>query len=982
MTCRAPIKYHQHITKSQENMTKHFTVLLLSILFPVLLFGQKNMIRGVVTDANSGETLIGATILYDEGKGVVTDMDGLYYLKVDPGTYHLKVSYVGYLPQELVVTVGKSEITQNFALKTPTLTEVEVIGDVAKVRETPVAFSTVRPIQIQEELANRDIPMILNKTPGVYATQQGGGDGDARINIRGFNQRNLAVMIDGIPVNDMENGWVYWSNWFGLDAVTRNIQVQRGLGASKLALPSVGGTMNIITKGIDANLGASIKQDFGSDGYLRTSLGVTTGQMKYGWGITIAGSYKQGNGWVDNTYTKGWFGYIRIDKKLGKHTLTFSAMGAPQQHAQRAYKKSIATFDKSYAEKLGIDVSKNAADYGLRYNSNWGTLNRWTYGANDPSGNPTRVYQENSENLTQSLNYYFKPQLSLRDFWRINDKFYLSNILYASIGSGGGTGNYASTKDGAYSGSGAPFFITDLTGQIKYQKNYDENMTELIRKPRYQSLGIIRSSVNNHQWYGLLSTFSWEINTNWNLSGGLDLRTYKAQHYAEVYDLIGGNYMRDNSDLNRSSYQKIGEGDKIYYNNDALVRWGGIFAQLEYKKGNWSAFLNVTTALSSYKRIDYFKRKDLIIDGNTYAQAVGDSDIFYYNGSQYLKYSYTRGDETYTSNDTVYVKSGGKTNYIVNSTAYNVNSAEARTAQTNWKTFPGFTIKVGANYNINTRNNVFMNLGFLSKAPRFSNVFNNANRESFNAKNEIIEAIEIGYSYNSKKVALNVNGYYTKWDNKPTEVMPTGNDGDNYPANTVGINALHKGIEVEFGWKPFPSIQWDQVLSFGDWKWTSEVHDTIYDPLGKPTAIDFNAIGVHVGDAAQFQFMESIRWEIIKYLYISGSFTLFDKNYSQLEPNTLNANTVKLNGGTPPDSWKMPLYYLVDVNAGYRFTFKRFKLDIRASVLNLLDRAYISDAKNNDGNSVSPNPNSFDAASAGVFFGQGRTFNASIAISY
>jgi outer membrane receptor protein involved in Fe transport len=191
------------------------------------------------------------------------------------------------------------------------------------------------------------------------------------------------------------------------------------------------------------------------------------------------------------------------------------------------------------------------------------------------------------------------------------------------------------------------------------------------------------------------------------------------------------------------------------------------------------------------------------------------------------------------------------------------------------------------------------------------------------------------------------------------------------------------GLELEFGWKPIPSIQWDQVVSLGDWKWTSEVHDIAYDATGAISVpIDFNAKGVHVGDAAQFQFMERIRWEIIKYLYVSGSLTLFDKNYSQMDPTSLTPKFINANGGTPPDSWKIPMYYLIDINAGYRFVFKKIKLDVRATVLNLLDRAYISDAKNNDSYSVSPNPYTFDATSAGVFFGQGRTFNASIAISY
>jgi len=960
-------------------MTTRFIIFILTVFFPTLLFAQKNMIRGVVTDANSGETLIGATILYDEGKGVVTDMDGRYFLKVEPGTYHLKVSYVGYLPQEIDLVVGKNEITQDFALQTPTLTEVEVVGDVAKIRETPVAFSTVRPIQLQEELASRDIPMILNKTPGVYATQQGGGDGDARINVRGFSQRNLAVMIDGIPVNDMENGWVYWSNWFGLDAVTRNIQVQRGLGASKLALPSVGGTMNIITKGIDAKLGGTVKQDVGSDGYLRTSLGFTTGQMKYGWGITIAGSYKQGNGWVDNTWTKGWFGYVRVDKKLGNHTLTFSAMGAPQKHAQRSYMKSIATFDKSYAAKLGVDTSKASPNYtnswGIRYNSNWGYLNRWT--ERDAEGNP--IYTDETEELSQSKNYYFKPQLSLRDFWRINDKFYLSTIVYSSFGNGGGTGTFTGDKNGTPGGSTPP--LDPANGQVNFQTFYDGNMND----PKGRSSGILRSSVNNHYWYGLLSTFTYEASPEWTISGGIDARTYRGEHYGEVYDLLGGNHFLNNSNKNRYTYDPLYEGDKVYYNNDAKVRWGGIFAQAEWKKGPWSVFLNLTTSLSAYQRLDYFRKKDLIIDNEKFTEAVGYGDIFYYDGSKHITYS--PGDLQYTSNDTVFVvKQQGSvkdTLYIVNPAQYNGNSSEAHYTRTAWKLFPGFTIKGGANYNINGRNNIYMNLGYLSKAPRFNNVFSNDNREVLDAKNEIIQAIELGYNYNSKKISLNVNAYLTKWNNRPLDATPTYTDPktqDTYPYNVNGINALHKGIEIEFGWKPIPSLQWDQVLSFGDWRWTSGGTAIIFSPNGDSiTSLIFNAKGVHVGDAAQFQFMESLRWEIIKYLYVSGSMTLFAKNYSNMDPASLTPVYMDENGD-PRDSWELPVYYLVDLNAGYRFTFSKFKLDVRATVLNLLDRVYISDAKNND--SYSTKTTNFDAGSAGVFFGIGRTFNVSVALSF
>jgi len=951
---------------------------IIFLFFPLFLAAQLHTIKGTITDAVTRETLIGASVLYAEGKGMITDLDGQFTLKLPAGTYTLKVSYVGYKPQERTVTTSGKPVTVNFKLRTTTLTEVEVVADIALTRETPVAFSTIRPKEIQEQLASQDIPMILNSTPGVYATQQGGGDGDARINIRGFNQRNLAVMIDGIPVNDMENGWVYWSNWFGLDAVTRSIQVQRGLGVSKLAVPSVGGTMNILTSGIETKLGGSIKQEVGSDGFMRTTLGVKTGQMKHGWGVTLSGSYKQGKGWVDNTWTKGWFFYLRIDKKLGNHLITLSAMGAPQRHAQRKYKKTIATFDRDYAARLGVDTAGLRPSYGIRYNSNWGYLNRWSRG---PKGE--MIYQDEPERLSQSLNYYFKPQISLRDFWRISNRFYLSNIIYASFGQGGGTGTATSDKYGSPGSSTLP--LDPKNGQIMFQPYYDQNMEDTTGR----SSAILRSGRNNHYWYGLLSTFNWEIKEYWTLSGGLDLRTYKGEHYMDVYDLLGGSFFLDNSNKNRNWDQRLYEGNKIRFNYDGKVRWGGIFAQIEFKKGDWTAFLNLTTAISAYQRVDYFRKKDITLDGISYTEVVGFGDIFYYNGAQNLTYSMMNGDTQYQSNDTVFVvKWSGSTKdtfSIANATGYNMNSPESRYTQTPWRAFPGFTVKGGVNYNIDDRNNIFINLGYLSRAPRFSNVFDRDNKEYLDIRNEIVQAFELGYSFNSRKVALNVNGYITNWKNKPLDraIYATFED-ETYPVNINGIDALHMGIEIEFGWKPIPSLQWDRIISLGDWRWMSA--DTAFIYSENNVLLDkfyYNARGVHVGNAAQFQYRESLRWEIIKYLYLSGSFTLFARNYAEMDPVSLspkyNPNYLDANGN-PRDSWKIPVFYVVDLNAGYRFVFKNFKLDLRASVLNLLDRKYISDAQNND--SYASSTSNFDAASAGVFFGLGRRFNFSIMISY
>ena len=96
--------------------------------------------------------------------------------------------------------------------------------DVAVERKTPIALSIITSQEVQLKVGNLEFPEIMNKTPGVYATKQGGGYGDSRISLRGFDQRNTSFLINGQPVNDMENGWVYWSNWDGVADVAQSLK--------------------------------------------------------------------------------------------------------------------------------------------------------------------------------------------------------------------------------------------------------------------------------------------------------------------------------------------------------------------------------------------------------------------------------------------------------------------------------------------------------------------------------------------------------------------------------------------------------------------------------------------------------------------------------------------------------------------------------------------------------------------------------------
>ena len=928
------------------------TLLIIIIILPFLAKGQ---LTGVISDMNTGEPLIGATILYSKGKGTASNLDGQFSINLPKGEYEISASYVGYQPFKTIIQYSSSMVL-NIELKTVALSEVEVVSDIAIDRKTPIAFSTIPAKKIEEELAGQDMPMLLNSTPGVYATQQGGGDGDARINIRGFSQRNIAVMIDGIPVNDMENGWVYWSNWFGLSSVTSNTQVQRGLGASKIAIPSVGGTMNIITKGIGNKMGGMVKQSIGPNGYLNTSFGFNTGKSKRGWGLTLAGSYKRGDGWVDQNFTKGYFYYAKVQKSIGKHIISFSAMGAPQEHGQRSYKSSIATFDSDLAVSLGADTTAQPfMDKGRRYNKHWGYLNRWSLNSNGDTIHCKR------EPLNTRKNYYHKPQFSLRDFWSVNDKLHISNIIYASIGHGGGT---------RLDGQSSSF---DEDGQLNLQPIYDQNKNDidaLYSSDLKKSTTILKSSINNHYWYGLLSTINYSLSDEITLSGGLDARKYTGQHYQEVYDLLGGDYFIDEANKTQTSAMKK-VGDKMGYHNDGLVKWYGSFGQVEYSDDKFSFFLNISGATSQYKRIDYFKKKDLVLADTTYEQALGTSvstQIIYDENGSLI------GANKVMIEDTLWH----------NGIAYTQNSDEAKHAQSEWEKFRGWTIKTGANYNLDDKNNIFINAGYISKAPKFGNVFDYDNKLFRDIKNEFVKAIELGYSYRSTNFSLNANAYNTVWKNRP---VPGGVtviiDDVAYKANINGMDALHKGIELDWAFiaKPF-TFEW--MTSIGDWRWTSKDTARFYDDEGQPVLNDngnqevvaFDANGVHVGDAAQIQFAMSVRCDISRNVWIKLRRNYFTDHYADFDPTSLNGNNASR------ESWIMPSYSLYDLHAGIKIPInKKLNLKLNLSILNLFDKTYISDAQNND-QYISGNTNNFDATSAGVFIGMGRRYNASIKLNF
>ena len=906
-------------------------------------------VSGTVIDADNNEPLIGVSVLeVGTANGIVTDIDGNFVLTVQEGA-KLQLSYVGY--ETLEINVGTKTNLGVIELKPEAvgLEDVTVTGQIAVQRKTPIAVSQVTALEIEERIGGGEFVEVLKNTPGVHANANGGGWGDSEIWMRGFDNTNIAMMINGVPMNGMENGKVYWSNWQGLADVTSVMQTQRGLGASKMSAPSVGGTINIVTKGLDAKKGGSFSYAMGDNGYNKVTFSVSTGLMNNGWAITLMGARTWGDGYIQGTSFEGYNYFANISKRINEnHQLALTAFGAPQEHYQRSGGLTMAEWNnvRKYM-KDGVHFSRYNPTYGY---DNYGNQNSANY------------------------NVYHKPQISLNHIWQIDHKSSLSTTAYVSLGRG-----YGRTAEPGYNSS---YSYTDLTYGANYgtlahtfrreDGTFDYGAVEFANSPsnpiydptsdKFErvyagSQLVICENRNDHNWYGLTSTYTNKFADMFDFYAGIDVRYYQGKHNATISDLLGGEYFIDATRakvkaINNSAAldpawatEKLTIGDIAYRNYDGFVVQEGAFAQLEYNQNNWSAFVNGSINYNHYWKVDYFY----------YDAEKGKSDVL---------------------------------------------------------GFLGGTIKAGANYEFNKNHNAFINVGYISRAPNLDyGAFMNAstsNSINVDAKNEQIASAEIGYGFHNEYVNVAVNGYFTEWmDKTMTKSGTLGTDQKEFFMNMTGVNARHMGLEFEVKARPTKWLEVSAMLSLGDWKWDSDsvvgyAYDGYGQALGLETKVDpvsgkeyqvsctttpgadnhqyaiINMKGINVGGSAQTTANLGVTFKPFKGFRIGAEYTLYDRNYAYYSLSGSNLSLGKEMNLLQP--WKIPTGGCLDMRASYHFQIGKVNATLSGNINNVLNQLYIEKAWNPS--TVSENITEVNADNVYFYFAKGTTYNVRLKINF
>ena len=907
------------------------------LLFLALPLGAQQMgtVTGSVTADGSGlasaQVVLSNTQTGAQYGGLTNDNGRFNVLGVPAGSYNVSVQLIGYSSESRQLTVETSGTHMlDFALTSTAvaLGGISVLAERAEERRTPVAFTDVSKAQIQTQLGSRDLPLVLNVTPSVYSTAQGGGAGDARISVRGFSQRNTAVMINGVPVNDMENGWVYWSNWQGAGDVATSIQLQRGLSAVNLATPSIGGTLNVITDPSPANPGYTLKQEFGSGNLLKTTLTAATGPVG-DFSMSASAVRTTADGIIDGVWQDAWSFYAAAQYRFSdRNRLEFYALGAPQRHGQRSYRLNIATLDREFAASLSdydpAALDQFANEAGRYWSPNVAgvdpSYNGRQYNSTGPGSGVSSRFDRNF--LNERENYFHKPQVNLNWYSYLGSGLTANTVAYYSGGSGGGTGTYGSLRwDNTYNQR-----VADWNATIARNRGTDSG----------GSFGILRNSVNNQATWGAIAKLQKDFDNGLVANVGVDWRTATIEHYREVRDLLGGAFYNDcfrgcSSDFWSEAQGNRGLGDKIHYHNENDVNWVGAHVQAEKSSLAGSFYGMAGVSRISYDFVDFFTRGSA-------------------GGFQQINSGGLSGYQ---------VKGGAMRNLDAEWSLYGNVGLVSKVP-----IFDGVIDDIGGQLLENAKNETFTSFEAGTR-------FRSLNRQfSFDANIYFTQ-------WNDRTGTRFARDFF--------------GEGQGAVIRLLGMDARHMGVELEGAYQPADFMRLDGALSLGDWKYTDDIEGSFRAEDRQSETLDyrFYVKDLYVGDAPQFQVAYALSVFPSGGLYGRLVGKTYGKHYANFNPfSRTSAEEAGIQSWRPPGYTVFDIHTSYRLPAELSGAFGG-NVYLFLHAFNIFDTVYIQDAQDNssfnayrDAAERAAGRLSHKADDAEVHIGFPRTFNFGFQIAH
>ena len=698
-----------------------------------------------------------------------------------------------------------------------------------------------------------------------------------RFRLRGYDADLFGTYMNGIPMENLDNGFTPWGLWGGLNDVMRNRDVSVGLRYNTFAFGDIGSTTNIDSRASKQRAQTSFGYAYSNRNYNhRWMLTHSTGMSKKGWAFTFSGSRRwSGEGYVPGTYYNGWSYFAGIDKRVGqKHLFSLVAFGAPTQNGRQG----ASTME---AQELA------GSHY---YNPYWG-------------------YQ-NGKKRNASVGKSHQPFVILTHDFRITNKTSLVTAAGYSFGDRGLTAldwNNAPDPRPDYYRYLPSYYSNDPYQQQQVQNlwqnnesarqinwdniyNANRNSNETVKnafgipglnwsgkRARY----ILEERITNTKRLNLNSVLNSKLNEMVDVSFGASYQLQNNNYFKKVNDLLGAEFyvdvnqfaQRDFPDNVNAAQNDLENPNRILFEGD---RFGYDYNMHINRMAAWGQ------GVFKFSKVDFFLAAEL---SNTKFWRVGNvrNGLFPNN-------SYGRSD---------------------------VNN------------FTNYQAKAGITYKINGRNYIYANGASLTRAPFFENAYISPRTRDVAQSDMVSEKVlnaEAGYIHNSPKLKIRLSGYYTTFDDQLNVLSFYHDEYQNFVNYALSnIDKVHFGGEFGFESRLTTALSLNGAAAVGRYFYDSRQNAiiTLDNDASVVTSETIYSQNFRIASTPQEAYSLGLTYRSPDFWFVSLTGNYFDQMWLDFNPirRTYSATqdvpykSDQWNAIIDQTKWKAQ--YTVDFFAGY-----------------------------------------------------------------
>lgn len=745
--------------------------------------------------------------------------------------------------------------------------------------------------------------IMVNSNTNLYASNVGYLWSPVRFKYRAYASQYNDIYMNGVLVNNLENGQFNYSTVGGMNDATRNQDAALPFEANAFGMSSIGGSSNYEFRASKFATGNKVTLSAVNRNYsARAMYTYGTGLTESGWAFFATVGYRWANmqtAAVEGTFYNSLAYFMAVQKVLNdKHSLNLAVWGNPTERAQQGASTDEAYWlanDRQYNPYWGYQNGQKRASRVVN-NFEPSALLTWDFKINDQMKLTTSAFAKYAMYSATRLNY--NGQNPAPDYWK-NFPSYNYDVW------GTLDGNKTAEDLQAWTESRDFWMASKHNRQINFDKLYYTN--QQLNSVDRDAVYWIEAKHNDHLATNLASTFDWSLDKTTKLQVGLQLSSNKGMHYSTMEDMLGGKNFHNVNTYAQGDYAS--QASEIQYDMNHPNGVVNVGDRMRYDYDIWSQQAKLWAALVKDKGISH-----------NYVAVKTSGNQMWRNGHMLNGfYDPAKGWDK------------------------NASYGKSQTAR-----FLDGGVKAGSTLNLGKGNAITLGAGYEARAPHASVAFVSPemnNNFVTNLQNEKVVSAELGYALSSSWLRVNLTGYYTHtYDGTEWQNFYFDDVNSFTYVSLTDVKKDYYGAELGMQFKVTSSFNVNLTGTLAEAKYTDNSNvnymlstkgttnkDICYNKGMRESGTPLAALGVGLSYNIN-------RW----YIDLNGNY--YDRIYLSYSPCMRYGSTVKMdNDGTPlvPEQAKGKGGFMLDFSLGHQFRVAHHPLSVNLMLTNILNNTSI-----------------------------------------